>query len=161
MATLLTPLGFLWSKPGCPPWKHLPLHTCYPTSCARLPLKQRVRGQGTTLKRMTAIVVVAQLLRCVQLFVTPWTTVHQPSLSFTISQNLHRLVSIESIMPSYHLILCHPLLLPSIFPSIGVFSNELTFRIRWPKDWNFSFSTISSNEYSVLISFRIDMTKTS
>ena len=79
------------------------------------------------------------------------------SLSITNSRSLPKLMSIESVMPSNHLILCHPLLLPpSIFPSIRVFSNESVFHIRWPKYWSFSFSISPSNEYSVLISFRID-----
>ena len=96
-----------------------------------------------------------QSLRHVRLFVTPWTAARQASLSFTISQSLLRLISIESVMPSSHLILCHPLLLlPSIFPSIRVFSKESALRIRWPKYWSFSISL--SNEYSGLISFRID-----
>ena len=83
------------------------------------------------------------------LFVTPWTATFQASLSFTISQSLLKLMSIESVMPSNHLILCHPLLLlPSIFPSIMVFSNESALRIRWPKYWSFSFSISSSKEYS-------------
>ena len=86
---------------------------------------------------------------------TPWTTAHQDSLSFTISWSLLRLMSIELGMQSNHLILCH-LLLPSIFPSIRVFSNESALRIRWPKYWSFSFSISPSNEYSVLISFRMD-----
>ena len=77
-------------------------------------------------------------------------------LSFTISQNLLKLMSTESVIPSNHLILCHPLLLPSIFPSIRVFSNELALFIRWPKYWSFSFSISPSSEYSGLISFRID-----
>ena len=82
---------------------------------------------------------------------------HQPSLSFTISWSLLKLMSINSVMPSNHLILCHPLLLlPSIFPSIRVFSNELILCIRWPEYWSFSFSIHPSNEYSGLISFRID-----
>ena len=97
---------------------------------------------------------LVQLQGCVQLFSTSWTAARQASLSFTISQSLLRLISIESI-PSNHLILCHPLLLLlSVFPSIRVFSNELALRIRWPKDRSFSFSP--SNEYSGLISFRID-----
>ena len=80
----------------------------------------------------------------------------QPSLSFTIFQCLLKLMSIESVMPSNDLILCHPLLLlPSVFPSIRLFSNELALHIRWPKDWSFSFSISPSNEYSGLISFRI------
>ena len=82
---------------------------------------------------------------------------HQASLSFTVSPSLLKLTSIESVMPSNHLILCHPLLLlPSIFPSIGVFSNKLTLHIGWPKYWSFSFSISPVNEYSGLISFRID-----
>ena len=93
----------------------------------------------------------------VWLFVTPWTATLQASLSNTISQNLFKLMSIVSVMPSNHLILCHVfLLLPSIFPSIKFFSNELVLHIRWPEYWNFSFSISPSNEYSGLISFRID-----
>ena len=88
---------------------------------------------------------------------TPWTVACQASLCITNSWSLLKLMSIESVMPSHHLILCHPLLLlPSIFPSIQVFSNELVLCIRWPKYWSFSFSTSPSNEYSGLISFRID-----
>ena len=102
-------------------------------------------------------VVVVQLLTCVQLFVTLWTAVQQASLSFTISQSLLKLMSIESMMPSTHLILFHPLLLvPSIFPSIRVFSSELALHIRWTKDWGFSFCISPSNEYSGLTSFRVD-----
>ena len=97
-----------------------------------------------------------QLLSRVQPFVIPWTAAHQASLSITNSQSLLRLVSIESVMPSSHLILCHPLLLPSIFPSIRVFSNELVLHIRWPEYWSFSFSISPFNEYSGLISVRID-----
>ena len=89
--------------------------------------------------------------------VTPWTAACQASLSITNSQSLLKLMSVESTMPSNHLILCHPLLvLPSIFPSITVFSKESVLRIRWPKYWSFSFSLSPSNEYSGLISFRID-----
>ena len=88
---------------------------------------------------------------------TPWTAARQASLSIANPWSLLKLISIESVMPSNHLILCHPLLLaPSIFPSIRVFSNESVLRIRWPKYWSFSFSIIPSNEYSGLISFRID-----
>ena len=87
-------------------------------------------------------------------FSTPWPAACQASLSFTISWSLLKFMCIESVMPSNHLILCGPLLLPSIFPSIRVFSNELSLRIRWPKYWSFSISP--SNEYSGLISFRID-----
>ena len=98
-----------------------------------------------------------QLLSSVRLFATPWTAACQASLSITSSQSLLKLMSIESVMPSNHLILCHPLLLPpSIFPSIRVFSNESVLRIRWPKHWSFSFNISPSNEYSGLISFRMD-----
>ena len=101
------------------------------------------------------IVVVVELLSHVQLFATPWPAAHQASLSFTISRNLLKLMSIVLVMPSNHLVLCHPLLfLPSSFPSIRVFSSESALRIRWPKHW--SFSVGSSNEYSGQISFRID-----
>ena len=89
---------------------------------------------------------------------TPWTAACQASLSLTISQSLQKFLAIESVMPSNHLILCCPLLLPpSIFPSIRVFSNESALRIRWPKCWNFSFGISPSNEYSGSISFRIDL----
>ena len=94
---------------------------------------------------------------CVQLLVTPWTAACQASLSITNSQSLLKLMSIELVMPSNHLIFCHPLLhLPSIFPSIRVFSNVSALRIRWPKYWSFSFSISPSNEYSGLVSFRND-----
>ena len=90
-------------------------------------------------------------------FATPWTAARRASLSFTITQSLLKLMSVESVMPSNHFILCRPLLLlPSILPSIRVFSNELALCIRWPKYWSFSFSISPSNEYSGLISFRID-----
>ena len=93
----------------------------------------------------------------VWLFVTPWTTAYQASLSITNSQSLPKLMSIESVMPSNHLILCHPLfLLPSIFPSIRVFSNESALCMRWPKYWSFSFNISPSNEHPGLISFRMD-----
>ena len=96
--------------------------------------------------------IVFQSLSHVQLFVTPWTAARQTSLSFTTSQSLLKLMSIESVMPSNHLILCRPLLLlSSIFPSIRVFSNESVLHIRWRKYWSFSFSISLSNEYSVLI----------
>ena len=94
-----------------------------------------------------------QSLSRVRLFATPWTTARQASLSFTNSQSLLKLMSIESVMPSNHLILCCPLILPpSIFPSIRVFSNESVLHIRWPKYWSFSFSISPSSEYSELIS---------
>ena len=98
-----------------------------------------------------------QSLSRVQLFATPWTAACQASLSITNSQSLLKLMSIESVMPSNHFILCRPLLLlPSIFPSIRVFSNKSVLHIRWPKYWSFSFSISPSNEYSGLMSFRID-----
>ena len=98
-----------------------------------------------------------QLLSCVHLFVTPWTAAWQASLSNTSSQSLLKLISVELVMLSNHLILYHPLLLlPSIFPSIRVFSNGSVLHIRWPKYWSFSFSITPSSEYSGLISFRID-----
>ena len=97
-----------------------------------------------------------QSLSCVQLFVTPWTETCQASLFITNSWSLLKLMSIKSVMPSHHLILCCPLLLPSIFLIIRVFSNESVLPIRWPKYWSFSFSINPSNEYSELISFRMD-----
>ena len=98
-----------------------------------------------------------QSLSCVRLFVTPWIAVHQDSLSITSSQSLLKFLFIPSVKPSNHPILCHPLLLPpSIFPSITVFSNESVLCIRWPKYWSFKFSNSPSNEYSGLISFRIN-----
>ena len=111
-------------------------------------------GQGWSLN---IVVVLAQLLSLIRFFVTPWTAACQVSLSFTISWSLLKLMSSESVMPSNHLILCCPLLLlTSIFPSIRVFSNESVICIRWPKYWSFSFSISPSNEYSRLISFRMD-----
>ena len=94
----------------------------------------------------------------VWLFATPWIAAPQASLSITSSRSLPKLMTIESVMPSNHLILCHPLLLPpSVFPSIRVFSKESVLCIRWPKYWSFSFSISPSNEYSGLISFRLDL----
>ena len=114
--------------------------------------------KGTTLSEPTHICLSSvQSLSCVWHFVTTWTAAHQASLSITNSWSLLKFMSIELVMPSNHLILCHPLLLPpSIFPSIGVFSNESVLHIRWPKYWSFSFSISPSNEYSGLISFWID-----
>ena len=102
------------------------------------------------MKRLSSV----QSLSHVQLFVTPWTAACQDSLSITSSRSLLKLISIELVMPSNHLILCHPLL-PSIFANIRVFSYELALRIRWPTYWSFSFGISPSNEYSGLISFRI------
>ena len=98
-----------------------------------------------------------QLLSRVCLFVTPWTTAHQASLSITNFRSSLKLMFIESVMPSNHLILCHLLLLlPSMFPNSRVISNESALRVTWPKDWSFSFNISPSNEYSGLISFRMD-----
>ena len=108
-------------------------------------------------KSVQSVSKSVQSLSCVWLFATPWTAALQASRSITNSWSLFKLISIESVMPSNHLILCHPLLLPpSIFPSIRVFSNESVLRIRWPKYWSFSFNISPSNEYSGLISFRMD-----
>ena len=97
-----------------------------------------------------------QSLSRLQLFATPWTAARQASLSITNSWSLLKLMSIESVMPSNHLILCRPLHRPSVFPSIRIFSIVSVLRIRWPKYWSFSFSISPSNEYSGLISFRTD-----
>ena len=103
------------------------------------------------------MIVVVQSLSHVQLSVTPWIAASQVSLSFTIAQSLLRLMSFELVRPSNHLVLCCPLLLlPAIFPSIRVFSNESVLHVRWPKYWSFSFSISPSNEYSRLISFGMD-----
>ena len=112
---------------------------------------------ASTALSITHTVQSVQSLSRVWLFATPWIAVCQPSLSITNSRSLLKLMSIESVMPSNHLILCHPLLLfPSIFPNIRVFSSESVLHIRWPKYWSFSFSISPSNEYLGLISFRID-----
>ena len=118
----------------------------------------RYRYQITE-KRKEAITKISsvQSFSCIWLFATPWTTARQASLSITNSRSLLKLISIESVMPSNHLILCRPLLLlPSVFPSIRVFSDESVLLIRWPKNWSFTFSINPSNEYSGLISFRMD-----
>ena len=107
------------------------------------------------LKRSVQFSSVKQLSR-VRLFATLWTVASQPSLSISNSRSLLKLTSIESVMPSNHLILCHSLLLPSIFPSIRVFSSESVLCTRWPKCWSFSFSISPSSEYSGLVCFRID-----
>ena len=97
-----------------------------------------------------------QLCSCIRLFATPWTAARQASLSITNPRSLFKLMSIESVMPSGHLILCCPLLLPSVFSSIRVFSNESALRISWPKYWSFSFNISPSSKHSGLISFRMD-----
>ena len=111
----------------------------------------------SSLSAFSSLTVSVQSLGCVKLFATPWTAARQVSLSITNSQSLLKLTSTESVMPSNHLILCRPhFLLPSTFPSIRVFSSESALCIRWPKYWSFSFSISPSNEYSGLISFRMD-----
>ena len=116
----------------------------------------------TVLQLVTTLGMIKsdQSLSRVWLFATPWITAHQASLFITISRSSLKLTSIESVMPSSHLILCRPLLLlPAILPSIRVFSNESTLRMRWPKYWSFSFSIIPSKEIPGLISFRMDWLK--
>ena len=123
--------------------------------CCDLSWEQPSEGQQTV--NITQGSIVFQLLSRVWLFATLRTTAHKVSLVFTISLSFVKLMSIESVMPSNHLILCCPLLLlPSIFPSIRVFSNELALCNRWPKYWNFSFSISPSKEYPGLTSFKID-----
>ena len=125
-------------------------------------LKQTFKAVNTPIKtayipKISVQFSSVQSLSHVRLFVTPWTAAHQAFLSITNSRGLLKLMSVESVMPSNHLILCRPLLfLPSIFPSIWVFSNESTLHIRWPKYQSFTFSISPSNEYSGLISFRMD-----
>ena len=110
-----------------------------------------------SLSTVLSVIVVCWSLSSVYLFTIPWPAACQASLPFTISQSLLKLMSVESVMPSQHLILCHPLLLlPLIFPSIRVFSNELALHIRWPKYYSFRFRISPAKEYSGLISFRID-----
>ena len=133
-------------------WKTEGRWSCTDHSCCR---------HGTTLHHIAVeglqLSQSVQSLSRVQLFVTPWTAACQASLSITNSWGLLRLMFIESVIPPNHLILCRPLLLlPSIFPSIRVFSKESVLHIRWPKYWSFSFSISPSNEYSELISFRVD-----
>ena len=115
-----------------------------------------VRNNSRRLVAPVLLGATVQSLSRVQLFETPWTAAHQTSLSITSSRSSPKPMSIESVMPSNHLILCCPFLLPSIFPSIRVFSKESVLRIRWPKYWSFSFSMSPSNVYSGLISFRND-----
>ena len=130
----------------------------------RLELSCREKSQGTLMRVLKFKSQTTFYIWSVQFShsvlsdsATPWTASHQASLSITNFQRLLKLMSVESVMPSNHLILCHPLLLPpSIFPSITVFSNESILPIRWPKYWSFSFSISPSNEYSGLISFRMD-----
>ena len=119
-------------------------------------LRYRYQITEKNKEAITNIISVQSLSR-IWLFATPWTTARQASLSITNAQSLLKLISIESVMPSNHLILCCPLLLlPSVFLSIRVFSRESVLHIRWPKYWSFSFIISPSNEYSVPISFRMD-----
>ena len=111
----------------------------------------------TTVAVANTSISSVQLLLCIWLFATRWTGARQASLSITNSRSLLKLMSIESVMPSNHLILCRPLLLPpSIFPSVRIFSDESGLLIRWPKYWSFGFSISPSSEYSGLISYRMD-----
>ena len=143
-------IGETWGEGCICIWDILPESSLLSSTPRNLLLEAHCR-------RFIFVLIVVQSLSRVQLFATSWTAARQAPLSFTISWSLLRLMSIESVMPSNHLILCHPfLLLPSIFPSIRVFSNKSALCIRWPKYWNFSFSISSSNEYSGLISFRMD-----
>ena len=121
---------------------------------SRIPVHMWLWPYCKTPSQSYSLLLAVQSLSCVRLFVTPWTAACQAFLSFSISQSLLKLMSIWSVLPSNHLILCRPFLLPSIFPSIRVFSKELALHIRWPKHWSFSISP--SNEYSGLSSFRID-----
>ena len=124
-----------------------------PTSCTVWPKNK----QNTSWDYTSAVCCYCGTLNCVPLFATSWTAGGQVFLSFTISWSLLKLMSIESVVPSTRLILCHPIvLLPSVLPSIRVFSNEWALSIRWPKYWSFTFSISPSSEYSGLISFRID-----
>ena len=131
-------------------WSHLDMVCLYLICYILRPLEETIISYNSKFSSV-------QLLCHVRLFETPSTAARQASVIITKSQSLLKLMSIKSVMPSNHLILCHPLLLlSSVFPSISVFSNESVLFIRWPKYWSFSFSISPSNEYSVLISFRID-----
>ena len=145
-----------WWRWGCVRGRRVlaPLMTSVrsrPQPSASPSVRQRIQSAPSP----SACRSVVQSLSRVRLFATPWTAAHQASLPFTVSWSLLKPMSIELMMPSRHLILCHPLL-PSIFPSIGVFSSESALHFRWPKYWSFSFSISSSHEYSGLISFTID-----
>ena len=154
-----TLVSFSWAS-GIPQHLWIKLHLCCPPPRQYLSTGWVFRWYLSTKPHTVSglwVGIVLQLLSHIWLFVIPWTTAHQYSLSFIISQSLLKFMSIELAIPSNHLILCRPLLfLPSIFPSIRVFSNELALCIRCPKHWSFSFSISLSNEYSGLIFFRID-----
>ena len=148
-------ISSLWSSTSPHPHKTLKLHKRLGPS---LESHTHTHTQHTSFSWFCRVVsIVVQSLSCVWLFATPWSVACQAFLSFTISQSLLKLICTESVMASNHLILFHPLLLlSSIFPSIRVLSNKSVLRIRWPKYWSFTFSISPSNEYSGLISFRID-----
>ena len=147
----------IWSGLPCPPLGDLPYSGIQPKSLMFLALPGGFFTASAPWEAHMNLIVAVQSLSCVWLFVTPWTAAFQACLSFTISQSLLKFKSIESVMPSNHLILCRPLLrLPSIFPSIRVFSSESALCIRWPEYLSFSFITNPSNKYSGLISFRIN-----
>ena len=128
-----------------------------PSMCPASDTTLTTLGTAVRDQKSCLSLVVVQSLSHVQLFATLWTTAHQASLSFSITRSLLKLMSVESVISSNHLILCRPLLLlPSLFPSIRVFSCDLALLIRWPKCWNFNFSNSPTNKYSGLISFRMD-----
>ena len=136
---------------------NIPLHCPEFLECVFCLINYQHSDPGKGVINFCYILSSVQLLSPVRLFGTPWTVARQASLSITNSRSLLKLMSIESVMPSNRLILCHPLLLPpSIFPSIRVFSNESALHTRWPKIWSFSLSISPSNEYPELISFRMD-----
>ena len=144
----------LWRRAWRPTPVFLPRASCGQRSLAGY--SPQGQKELVCLKRPFLQFSSVQSLSHVRLFAIPWTAAHQASLSITNSRNLFRLMSVESVIPSNHLILCCPLLLPpSIFPSIRVFSNKPVLRIRWPKYWSFSFSISPFNEDSGLISFRM------
>ena len=150
------PLCSIWSSAKCcvPAWMGAGFEGDWMAICVWLrPFDVHLRPP----QQCQSAIVVVQLLSHVRLFATPWSAALQASLSITNSRSLLKPMSIESVMPSQHLIICHPLLLlPSTFSSMRVFSKDSVLLIRWPKHWSFSFSISPSNEYSGLISFRIN-----
>ena len=158
MVTLVLSSTFVLLNFAEQPRLHLPLlmHSFFKQFRTFTRFPNQGMGSSALIEEVSQFSLVQSLSR-VQLFVTPWTAACQASLSITNSWSLLKLMSIESVMPSNHLICCHPLLLPpSISPSIWVFSDESVVRIRWPKYWSFSFNISPSNEHSGLISFRMD-----
>ena len=139
-------------------WKQwLTLFSWVPKSLQMVTADMKLKDSCSLGEKLWPTFSWVQSFSHVWLFVTPWNAAHQATLSVTNSQNPPKPVSIESMMPSNHLILCHPLfLLPSIFPSIRVFPSESVLHIRWPKYWSFSFNISPSNEHPGLISFRVD-----